>query len=127
MSKGPFLEIIAKGMRSEIKLDQPRITIGRQAANHVVVDDQRASRAHCVIEQTRAGFLVRDLGSSNGTLLNGERVEGAVELNPGDVINIGMTTLKYLISNEEEPEVLGEQDIVAEEDELVPIENEFAE
>src|SRR5437016_1914126 len=103
--KGPFLEVVSNGTRSEVTLDQPRVTVGRHAANNVVVNDTRASRAHCVIEQTEDGaFQIRDLQSANGTWVNGQRIDTAM-LNPGDVVSIGQTTIKYMVSNEDEPEL----------------------
>src|SRR5207248_10995982 len=113
--KGAYLEVQSGVSRSHIPLNQPRITIGRHAANNVVLNDTRASRAHCVIEQLEDGaFQVRDLKSVNGTLLNGFPIEVA-PLTLGDVITVGSTTLTYLYSNDDEPDVLTEEDIVEEE------------
>src|SRR3954468_8047339 len=115
--KGPFLEVQSGATRSEVPLDQPRVTVGRHAANSVVLNDTRASRAHCVIEQLEDGtFQVRDLKSVNGTLVNGFPVEVAA-LTPGDVITVGNATLTYLFSDQDEPDVLTEADIVEEEKE----------
>ena len=111
--KGPFLEVVSNGTRSEVTLDQPRVTVGRHAANNVVVNDTRASRAHCVIEQSEdGGFQIRDLQSANGTWVNGQRIDTAM-LNPGDVVSIGQTTIKYMVSNEDEPELLTEANLRA--------------
>jgi len=72
------------------------VTVGRHANNQVVLGDAQASRAHCVLEPAKGksgGFQVRDLNSSNGTYLNGQRVTGAAPLKPGDVVTIGATRL----------------------------------
>src|SRR5436190_15819562 len=92
---GPYLEVQAGSQMSLLPLDQPRITVGRHPANTLVVNDERASRAHCVIEQVDDGWQLRDLKSSNGTRLNGDKVDSA-KLKPGDIIAIGATTLKYV-------------------------------
>src|SRR2546423_3211711 len=126
---GPYLEIQSGAALTQIALDQPRITIGRHAANNVVLNDTRASRAHCVIEQLEDGtFQVRDMKSVNGTFVNGFPIEVA-PLSLGDVITVGSTTLTYLYSDSDEADVLTEADIVEEEnaEALVPVENEYVE
>ena len=101
------------------------MSIGRHAANEVVVTDTRASRSHCVVEQIDdGGFQVRDLGSANGTIVNGQMIKSTV-LTPGDVIAIGDVRLTFLVNDEADPEWLTEDDIIY--DEPVPVENEFGE
>ena len=70
-----------------------RITIGRLPENDVVVDDLLVSRHHAVLTRVPDGWSLRDLGSANGTYLNGRRVteEPAVE---GDVIGVGHALLQ---------------------------------
>ena len=87
-----YLDIkTAAGHRQLVVGDQP-ISIGRHSDNKVVVSDTLASRFHCIVEKTPEGYLLRDLGSSNGTRVNGRRVR-SVLLNPGDVVMIGKTRL----------------------------------
>lgn len=64
------------------------VSIGRDPACDLVLVDPRASRRHCTIEATQGGLAFRDLGSSNGSFLNGERRESAA-LALGDVLGIG--------------------------------------
>ena len=68
------------------------VTIGRGKDATVMLDDPKASRIHTAIRYWDDIFIVRDMGSSNGTILNGEKIEVA-RLNPGDVIKIGDTTI----------------------------------
>jgi DNA-binding NtrC family response regulator len=69
-------------------------TVGRDRACEVVLAAGGVSRRHCVLERTREGGLVlRDLGSRNGTFVNGERVEKA-KLKEGDRIAVGEATVK---------------------------------
>ena len=63
--------------------------IGRAADNEIVLNDPKVSRYHAVIEWNGSGFLLRDLGSTNGTFVNGAQVEGPLLLRPGDELAIG--------------------------------------
>lgn len=66
-----------------------RITLGRAADNDVVIDAAGASRHHAVLHRTAAGDLaITDLGSHNGTFINGVRIETA-SLEEGDEVTIG--------------------------------------
>ncbi len=90
----PRLIIREKGRERVIELDIDKVTIGRSKANAVPIADARASRAHCAIEKTESGWLVVDLGSSNGTMLNREPVQKAL-LALGDVVSIGETEIHF--------------------------------
>ena len=70
------------------------ITIGRHADCEVVLSDQNASRRHCEIRPTAGGYVLVDLGSTNGTKLNGAPCHAAV-LQHGDVIVIGQSSLWF--------------------------------
>ncbi len=78
----------------EILLEQDQVTIGRGDDNAVALDDMAASRYHAEIIKTATGFLIKDLGSSNGTWVNRERIE-THDLGDGDEIKIGGTTLVF--------------------------------
>ena len=69
------------------------ITIGRGKDADIPLEDSKASRIHCAVRYWDGIFVMRDMNSSNGTLLNGEKVE-VVKLNSGDVIKIGNTEIK---------------------------------
>jgi pSer/pThr/pTyr-binding forkhead associated (FHA) protein len=76
-----------------VRLGERALTIGRGRACNVQLRDERVSRVHVVIRpvpaEGRGGFLYElEDRSLNGTRLNGERVEGAVQLFPGDLIEI---------------------------------------
>ncbi len=68
------------------------VTLGRGRDATVMLDDPKASRIHTAIRYWDDIFIVRDMTSSNGTLLNGEKIEVA-KINPGDVIQIGDTKI----------------------------------
>jgi hypothetical protein len=69
------------------------LTIGRATDNDLVLHDERVSRHHGRIAGRRGTLLYSDLGSTNGTEVNGERVSSVV-LGPGDQIRIGASTLE---------------------------------
>lgn len=72
----------------EIPLDRPLTLIGRQEGCDVRLEFVRVSRRHCCLAPLQDGVAVRDLGSSNGTWINGERVSEGL-LHPGDELTIG--------------------------------------
>lgn len=86
----------------------PEFSIGTAEANHLVLTDRTVSRHHCVITCTPAGFLIRDLGSTNGTFVGGHRVEGAY-LKSGSLVGIGKTTCRFDGLNEVVTEPLSEE------------------
>ncbi|CAN5669741.1 hypothetical protein BH09PLA1_BH09PLA1_29420 [soil metagenome] len=92
---GPTLEISQNGSSRQVPVGAEPITIGRQIANMVVIEDTEASRFHCVVEKVANGFRVRDLGSRNGTKVNGHLVKVAL-LDQNDVVTIGKTELRLV-------------------------------
>jgi DNA-binding response OmpR family regulator len=75
-------------------LDQPVTTIGRWMDNDVIVDDRWVSRYHAQIEREGEQYVLKDLGSKNGTLVNGQPIAGSMVLADGDQIQ--MTPLVIL-------------------------------
>jgi len=75
-----------KGQRFEIQGETTRI--GRRAGNDWVLDAPSVSGTHCEIVRIGPAFLLRDLGSTNGTRLNGERIQES-RLNRNDIISAG--------------------------------------
>lgn len=72
-------------------------TIGRAEDNMVVLDDASVSGHHAEIEQTESGLVVRDLGSTNGTKVNGMAVTEAV-LNDGDQLCFGSVDAQFAVN-----------------------------
>ncbi len=79
----------------QFALDQPVIRIGRGSTNDLVIKDSQSSREHAEITRQGDQLILRDLGSTNGTFVNGERLSGSRPLRPGDQIRIGETTLGF--------------------------------
>ena len=70
--------------------------IGRDKACHIqIVDDTSVSRKHASITRQGVRFMLEDLGSSNGVLVNGTRITGAHELRVGDKVEIGKTVYVF--------------------------------
>jgi hypothetical protein len=71
-----------------------RLTIGRSRESELVVDDPNVSRRHAELRKTIEGWMVVDLGSTNGVKVNGRRVHEEV-LRPGDKITLGLVELDF--------------------------------
>jgi Nif-specific regulatory protein len=87
----------AHGTTFQIAGDQ--FSIGRDPHNHFSIPDHSVSREHCVIVRQGLGFLIRDLGSHNGTIVNDLRVKEQA-LAHGDCISIGNTVVQFLMRDE---------------------------
>jgi hypothetical protein len=80
----------------ELALDSSSLLLGRGARNDVnLAGDEFASSEHARIEPRRDGVWLEDVGSTNGTYLNGIRLTRPKRLTPGDVVRIGETELRY--------------------------------
>lgn len=72
-----------------------KLTVGRDKRNDIVISDDRCSRRHCVILKIEENWYVSDLGSSNGTFVNGNRIARLQRLRPGDRIGVASQRLLY--------------------------------
>ena len=80
----------------EWDLDASPLTFGRSSQNDVELKrDEYASSSHARVEPRRDGVWLEDIGSTNGTYLNGIRLTRPKRLTPGDVVRIGETELRY--------------------------------
>ncbi len=94
----------ADGTRQSFPLEKDRITLGRSRDSDVFLPDQWLSRHHAEIRRAQDSFVLADLGSKNGTLLNGQQVNQGQRLRDGDVIALGELRLTFTDSQEPEPE-----------------------
>jgi hypothetical protein len=80
----------------ELELDSAALLLGRGSTNDVnLARDEYASTKHARVEPRRDGVWVEDVGSTNGTYLNGIRLSRARKLAAGDIVRIGETELRY--------------------------------
>jgi pSer/pThr/pTyr-binding forkhead associated (FHA) protein len=81
---------------ARFELDAKALTVGRGSPNDIRLDaDEFASSRHARIEPRRDGVWVEDVGSTNGTYVNGARLDRPKKLTPGDVVRIGETDLRF--------------------------------
>lgn len=82
----------------------PELAIGTAAGNDLELSDPTVSRHHCAVRVTASGFLLRDLGSTNGVAMGGMRIESAF-LRPGSALRLGATRVRFdvLVGERSEP------------------------
>ena len=74
---------------------EDQVVIGRAPESGIVIDDTYSSQQHARVFADSGSFLVEDLGSTNGTYVNGRKVSYPLELRPGDRIKIGKTVFEF--------------------------------
>src|SRR5947207_2037587 len=80
------------GQRRVIPVRAARAILGRARGNTVRIPSSEVSRSHCQLLQDSGLVYVEDLNSVNGTLLNGQRVQGPAVVRPGDLLEVGPVT-----------------------------------
>ena len=80
-------------LRQEIPIASAKFVMGRSPDCELPLDDEEASRQHAVLHLSAEGLSLEDLGSKNGVLVNGVRVEGTVVVRHGDRLTIGKQVL----------------------------------
>jgi hypothetical protein len=70
-------------------LEGAEIYIGREAVNGVAINDTEVSRKHAKLSLHGSTYVIQDLGSTNGTFVNNERITGTQVLNTGDTVRLG--------------------------------------
>ncbi len=81
------------------RIEKPRVTIGRSGAD-LTITDTEASRVHAAIEVRDTVIAVEDLNSTNGTMVDGEKITGPVELSNQSEFQIGGTTIMLIVTEE---------------------------
>lgn len=84
-----------QGRRIEVPLTRPEMTVGRDAVNDISIPFRSMSRAHCAFVKKEDGVYVRDLGSSNGTLVNDRPADGEVKLADKDQVKVGELRIRF--------------------------------
>ncbi|WP_281186543.1 FHA domain-containing protein [Nocardia crassostreae] len=89
------------GNAAPIPIPPAGLSLGRDTANDVVLDDSRVSRRHARVLHRDGGVFLRDRDSANGVYLNGAPIVADTMLSDGDEIVIGSTTVVYELRSEE--------------------------
>ena len=87
------------GNKKEVSIAARVISIGRDPSNDLVLSDSMVSRRHAILEQRDDVFVLRDNGSANGTLVNGDKVDSEHTLRDGDLVAIGSARLLFQLDN----------------------------
>ncbi len=90
-----FKLVVQKGpaVGQAFELVDGQITMGRESSNSITIDDRALSRSHAKLIKTASGYTIQDLGSTNGTYINGEAINSPHDLKNGDKIFIGETVV----------------------------------
>ncbi len=84
---------------SVFRIEKPRVTIGRSNAD-LTLNDTEASRQHAAVEVRDTMFTLLDMGSTNGTMFEGEKVAGFVELQNHSEFVVGTSTLMLIVTDD---------------------------
>jgi pSer/pThr/pTyr-binding forkhead associated (FHA) protein len=87
--------------------------IGKGPRNDIVIADPAVSTAHAMVRLEGSGYAISDIGSRNGTYVNGDRVADSRQLSHGDVIGIGLSKLTFRLSDHSETGAIEVADVVA--------------
>lgn len=84
---------------SVFRMEKPRVTVGRQGAD-LTLNDADTSRQHAAVEVRDTVYTLVDLQSTNGTLVNGQKIDGSVELQNHSEFQVGSSTLMLIVTDE---------------------------
>ncbi len=85
-------------------LEQEEVFMGRDLANEITISDPEVSRRHARFIMQDDNIMLEDLGSTNGTFLNGERISTPQQLRPGDVITLGENIVMVFEKSQYDPD-----------------------
>ena len=97
-----FQLVVVQGRSASqtLKIGTGVMTVGRQQDCQLRIASSQVSRKHCQIFEKKGLLLVKDLGSSNGTLVNGKRIADQRVLEPGDELTVG--SVKFRVERQED-------------------------
>lgn len=113
-----FLSLLSGNQKGRVIRLEGDGVLGRDPAQVYAIDDPTVSRRHAELLRSREGWRLRDLGSANGTEINGVRLAGERTLSEGDIVGLGRVTLQY--TGQLTGTVRGEQSVSAVELTLTP-------
>lgn len=93
----PRVQLSLKGrLLSEVPFADAALRIGRMRENDIVVNNLAVSRFHATLRREGESYVLEDLGSENGTQVNGARISGSVSIGPSDIIQLGKYELRIV-------------------------------
>jgi hypothetical protein len=92
---GPGMGSLVLPSGQRIDIDTEPVTIGRLPECTVAVNDSNISRRHAEVRPGPGAYVVSDLGSTNGTMVNGVKIAGEHRLTDGDIISVGATHIRF--------------------------------
>ena len=99
LDRGPKMEhealLIDRRANRTHELSRPEVRLGRSSDNDIKLDSEKVSRRHALIMLEGDTFYIRDLGSANGTFVNGKQVRERVALYNGDEVRLGDQTFLF--------------------------------
>jgi pSer/pThr/pTyr-binding forkhead associated (FHA) protein len=93
----PTLMVTAGSFAQNFSLDRPQFSLGRATNNDIVIPESTVSGKHATITNEGGNFYITDIGSTNGTFINNQRIQGKHQLKPGDIIRVGAAQLKFVV------------------------------
>lgn len=90
----PVFQVVAGAFSKNYRLNKPTMTIGRAANNDIVIPEQTVSSRHATITIENGSFFLNDLGSTNGTFVNGTRIDKKL-LKAGDIVKMGAANCRF--------------------------------
>ena len=97
--KGAYLKLIDDEAKDKIYPIRESLSVGRDRYSDIRLDYNFISKNHFIIEEDRSEYYLRDLGSKNGTYVNGTKIDDEVILEDGDVIEVN--DIKFVFVNRE--------------------------
>src|SRR4051794_30648789 len=98
-----LLVVRGRSATDALRLTNGVTTLGRHNDCQIRIKSSQVSRRHCELVEKKGTLLVKDLGSSNGTYVNGKRVRGEQALKPGDELTLGQVKLRVAKVGEAPP------------------------
>ena len=92
--------VLGRSLLTTYELEEPEVSIGRDVGQHIRIENDAVSRQHAVLLHNAGTWTVQDLGTSNGTRLNGRAIDFA-PLKPGDAIQVGKHTILFAPTEEQ--------------------------
>ena len=93
-SLGELVRMNGPQQETHLEIPGPVCVLGRASSANIVLEEESVSKQHARLTHSDEGYRIEDLGSSNGTFVNGKRVHGEQEIQPGDLLRLGPVILK---------------------------------